>query len=46
MWSLANESNAMIMPDSAYDYYKLLYDLAHECDPQNRPVTIVGVQGE
>lgn len=46
MWSLANESDTMTMPDSAYDYYRPLYELAHECDPQNRPVTIVGVQGE
>ncbi|MDE4542473.1 beta-glucuronidase [Thermoanaerobacterium sp. R66] len=46
MWSLANESDTMTIPDSAYEYYKPLYELAHKCDPQNRPVTIVGVQGD
>ena len=43
MWSIANE------PDSAaewaYDYFKPLYDLARELDPQNRPCTLVSVQG-
>ncbi len=46
MWSIANESDTTTYPDSALSYYKPLYDLAHECDPQNRPVTIVGVQNE
>jgi beta-glucuronidase len=46
MWSIANESDTTTFPDSSYNYYKPLYDLAHSCDPQNRPVTIVGVQGE
>ncbi|MBR7163844.1 MAG: beta-glucuronidase [Clostridia bacterium] len=46
MWSIANESDTTAFPDSAVDYYKPLYDLAHSCDPQNRPVTIVGVQNE
>lgn len=46
MWSIANESDTTTFPDSSYDYYKPLYDLAHECDPQNRPVTIVGLQNE
>lgn len=45
MWCLANESDTATNPDSAYNYFKPLYDLAHECDPQNRPVTIVGVMG-
>lgn len=44
MWSIANESDTDTFPDSSYEYYKPLYDLAHECDPQNRPVTIVGLQ--
>lgn len=44
MWSIANESDTITFPDSAYEYYKPLYDLAHSTDPQNRPVTIVGVQ--
>ncbi|MBQ2696622.1 MAG: beta-glucuronidase [Clostridia bacterium] len=46
MWSIANESDTTAFPDSAAAYYKPLYDLAHCCDPQNRPVTIVGVQNE
>ncbi len=46
MWSIANESDTTTFPDSAVDYYKPLYDLAHACDPQNRPVTIVGVQND
>ncbi len=46
MWSIANESDTTAFPNSAVDYYKPLYDLAHSCDPQNRPVTIVGVQNE
>ena len=45
MWCLANESDTTTFPDSSYNYYKPIYDLAHKCDPQNRPVTIVGVQG-
>ena len=44
MWSIANESDTITFPDSSYEYYKPLYDLAHECDPEDRPVTIVGVQ--
>ncbi len=46
MWSIANESDTTTFPDSALDYYKPLYDVAHSADPQNRPVTIVGVQNE
>lgn len=45
MWCIANESDTVTNPDSAFGYYKPLYDLAHQCDPQNRPVTIVGVMG-
>lgn len=46
MWSIGNESDTTTFPDSAYEYYKPLYDLAHKCDPQNRPVTIVGFQND
>lgn len=46
MWSIANESDTATNPESSYNYYKPLYDLAHQVDPQNRPVTIVGLQGE
>lgn len=41
MWSIANEPDTASQPDVAYDYFKPLYDLAHSCDPENRPVTIV-----
>ncbi|HLR19363.1 MAG TPA: beta-glucuronidase [Staphylococcus sp.] len=41
MWSIANE------PDStekgAKDYFEPLVNLARECDPQNRPITIVTI---
>ena len=42
MWSLANESDSG--GPGAYDYFKPLFDLAKECDPQRRPCTIVSVQ--
>ena len=45
MWCIANEADTNTNPDSAYHYFKPLYDLAHQCDPQNRPVTLVGVMG-
>jgi beta-glucuronidase len=41
MWSLANEPNTSGEPDNALNYFKPLYNLAHKCDPQNRPVTVV-----
>ena len=39
MWSLANEPDTE--SQEAYDYFMPLYDLAHKCDPQGRPVTVV-----
>ncbi|MBE6742366.1 MAG: beta-glucuronidase [Ruminococcaceae bacterium] len=39
MWSLANEPDSI--SEKAYDYFMPLYNLAHECDPQSRPVTTV-----
>ena len=45
IWCIGNESDTAVSADSAYQYYKEIYDLAHERDPQNRPVTLVGVQG-
>ena len=43
MWSIANE------PDSdspgAYEYFKPLFDLAKELDPQKRPCTVVVMKG-
>ena len=44
MWSLANEPDVEHFPQDALDYFTPLYQLAHECDPQNRPVTLVGCQ--
>ncbi len=43
MWSIANEPDSAA--EGAYDYFKPLYDLARELDPQNRPCTLVSVQG-
>lgn len=44
MWSIANEPDTEHFPQSAYDYFRPLYDLAHAADPQNRPVTLVCCQ--
>lgn len=41
MWSLANEPDTANNAENAFDYFVPLYNLAHECDPQNRPVTVV-----
>lgn len=41
MWSLANEPDTAGTPDKALDYFEPLYYLAHQCDPQSRPVTVV-----
>lgn len=41
LWSIANEPDTAARAQSAYDYFMPLYRLAHECDPQNRPVTLV-----
>ena len=43
MWSIANEPDSAA--EGAYDYFKPLYDLARELDPQKRPCTLVSVQG-
>lgn len=42
MWSIANEADSG--SPGAYEYFKPLYDLARELDPQTRPCTIVSVQ--
>jgi beta-glucuronidase len=39
MWSVANEPASM--EEGAKEYFEPLVNLARECDPQNRPVTIV-----
>ena len=46
MWSLGNEPDTEHFPQSAYDYWMPLYRLAHQLDPQNRPVTLVGCQND
>jgi beta-glucuronidase len=46
IWCIANEPDTAENPDSAYNYFRPLYELAHGCDPQNRPVTITGVMGQ
>lgn len=44
MWSLGNEPDTEHFPQSAYDYWHSLYQLAHKLDPQDRPVTLVCCQ--
>lgn len=46
MWSLGNEPDLEHFPQSAYDYWRELYELAHAEDPQNRPVTVVCNQND
>lgn len=46
MWSIANEPDTEHFPRSAYDYFRPLYELAHACDPQDRPVTLVACQND
>ncbi len=41
MWNIANEPDSY--SNGAYEYFKPLYDLAHELDPQNRPCTLTSV---
>lgn len=41
MWSIANEPDTTKRAQSAYDYFMPLYQLTHQCDPQDRPVTLV-----
>ena len=46
MWSLGNEPDTEHFPQSAYDYWWPLYEMAHALDPQDRPVTLVGCQND
>ena len=46
MWSLGNEPDLEHFPKEAYDYWHELYELAHEEDFQNRPVTVVCCQND
>jgi beta-glucuronidase len=42
MWNIANEPDGA--GEGAYEYFKPLYDLAREIDPQGRPVCISSAQ--
>ncbi len=46
LWSLGNEPDLEHFPQAAYDYWHPLYELAHQLDPQNRPVTLVCCQND
>lgn len=46
MWSLGNEPDTEHFPQSAYDYWRPLYEQAHRLDPQDRPVTMVCCQND
>lgn len=46
MWSLGNEPDTEHFPQSAYDYWRPLYEQAHLQDPQGRPVTLVCCQND
>lgn len=41
MWSIANEPDTEWKFQEGHDYFMPLYHWAHQCDPQNRPVTLV-----
>lgn len=43
MWSVANEPASE--EEGAAEYFRPLVELAHECDPQGRPVTLVQYGG-
>ncbi len=44
MWSMGNEPDTEHFPESAYEYWRSLYELTHELDPAGRPVTFVCCQ--
>ena len=46
LWSLGNEPDLEHFPQDAYDYWHPLYELAHQLDPQDRPVTLVCCQND
>ena len=46
LWSIANEPDTEKQPQEAYDYFYPLYQLAHACDPQDRPVSLVCCQND
>lgn len=44
MWSMGNEPDTEHFPESAYEYWHSLYELTHQLDPADRPVTFVCCQ--
>ena len=44
MWSIANEPDSA--SDGDYEYFKALFDLAKDLDPEKRPCTLVSVQAQ
>ncbi len=46
IWSIANEPDTEKQPEEARNYFMPLYELAHACDPQNRPVSLVICQND
>ena len=46
MWSMGNEPDTEHYPQAAYDYWTSLYELTHELDPADRPVTFVCCQND
>ncbi len=44
MWSMGNEPDTEHFPESAYEYWRSLYELTHQLDPAGRPVTFVCCQ--
>ncbi len=46
MWSMGNEPDTENFPESAYEYWRELYEYTHRLDPQDRPVTFVCCQND
>ncbi|MEY8354989.1 beta-glucuronidase [Lachnospiraceae bacterium 54-53] len=46
MWSMGNEPDTSNFPESAYEYWRDLYQLTHSLDPDDRPVTFVSRQND
>lgn len=46
LWSIANEPDTEKQPEEARAYFEPLYQLAHACDPQDRPVSLVICQND
>lgn len=46
LWSMGNEPDTEHFPESAYAYWRELYEFTHQEDPSNRPVTFVCCQND